>query len=173
MLTFPLGHKKFLQLTHVNSTNDLTANLFMHTNLTLLIAVSVSMSPSVHTEMDTLLFFIANSWRRDPKNPFKALFVETYGAVKGLGILPVKHQQLEFSGVFKLNMSRLSSANRFLELLLVAPLCGSITKESPQRVAPHAWLGSFFFLYTGSPQGMCQENWMVHYRTLGKNTYDG
>lgn len=63
------------------------------TNLTFSIAESVSMSPSVHIEMDILLFLIANSCRRDPKKPFTANFVEVYGATKGLAILPVKHQE--------------------------------------------------------------------------------
>lgn len=62
------------------------------TNLTFSIADSVSMSPSVHIETDTLLFFIANSCPSAPKKPFKANFVEVYGATNGLDILPVNHQ---------------------------------------------------------------------------------
>lgn len=64
------------------------------TNRTFSIADSVSISPSVHIDTDTLLFLIASSWYREPKNPFRANFVEAYGAVKGPGILPEKCRKL-------------------------------------------------------------------------------
>lgn len=62
----------------------------LHTNLTFSIADSVSMRPSVHIEMVTLLFFISSSCERAPKNPFTANFVEVYGATKGLDNFPVE-----------------------------------------------------------------------------------
>lgn len=64
------------------------------THLTFSIAASVSMRPNVQMETVTLLFFIANSCSRAPKKPFKADFVEAYGATKGLDNLPVERKQL-------------------------------------------------------------------------------
>lgn len=64
------------------------------TYLTFFIAVSVSIRPSVQIEIDTLLFFKASSWYKDPKNPFRADFVEVYGATNGVGFLPADHKEL-------------------------------------------------------------------------------
>lgn len=78
-------------------THKHTHTFMLLTNLTFSMADSVSISPSVQIEMDTLLFLKASSWYRDPKNPFRADFVEVYGATNGLGTLPANHKQLSGS----------------------------------------------------------------------------
>lgn len=42
----------------------------------------------MHSVMETFLFCIISSWRRELKNPSSANFVAEYEVVKGVGIFP-------------------------------------------------------------------------------------